>query len=299
MSNIETIIAIGGEGPVKIVVGGKVIYKNEDMRDKWEAHKNLGKSDFTLKTINEILALPEYIDDINLLREVLKKIWDAPIEKIYNGIVKSLDLDEPIIVARRTMFWKLKELIESIILVHIKYVQKLNVKQLVAKWTSNIKKNKVDTSSVILWTLFDKTNQSSNEYFPDFGFTYLGYCPYASNFRIKSLLEFPLDKLINDLKNVPELKLNMLEFKKLNQILLEQVGSIETPQEINKCVKKEINASEPSNYVHAFMEVWLDLNDCFKPFLEENEVHYIHIAKNMDDVSAELENINKQLITLI
>ena len=291
---MNTIIAIGGSGPHSVVIGGRANYKNADIRDKWNAHKQFGNPKFMIKTVNEIMLLPEYIEDEKLLAEVLMVIWNSPIEKIYNSIIRSSELDEPLIIARRTMFWKLKELIESIILLHIKIVHKLDIQQLMASWTDKIKKNKIDTSSIILWSLFSQVNKP--ELFRNIDFKYLGYCPNASSIRIQELLKFPADKLIDEIKNAdPAIDLSALKFDELDKLLIKKIGPMPIPTGLATIGKPLITQCE----VSSFIEAWLDLNDKLKPFLEESESYFIDIAKQMESLSSELEKINKQLLLQI
>lgn len=298
---MDTIQAIGGDGPQKMVIGGRAQFQNMDARDKWMAHKRLGKSEFTIKTINEILALPEYIEDEALLKEVLTQIWDAPNEQIFNGLVKSLELNEPTVVARRTMFWKLKELIESVIMLHLKYVQDQNVKQLAAEWRNYVRQNEIDTSSVILWSNFGKESPNQGKYFKSIDFDYLGYCPHVPNDRIRALLQFPVDVLIGEIRRAaPKLNLDALKFKKLHTMLLEQINPAPVPSGVVNCKRPTIKKTTTRRaYLKAFMDAWLEFNDCLKPYLEEQEHYYVAVAKKMDAISAELEKINGQLLELI
>jgi hypothetical protein len=300
---METIQAIGGTEPMKIVVGGRAIFGNTDMRDKWDAYNLQGNPAFMVKTVNEIIVFPKYIDDEKLLKEVLIQIWDAPIEKIFKGMAHSLKLDEPVIIARRTLFWKLKELIELVTILHLKYVQKQDIKSLVEEWTQHIKDNNLDTSSVILWTIFNKSSTLNAKYFPEVQFVYLGYCPHVSDERIKILLKFPVDKLIDDVKKeAPELDLSILEFNNLGKMLLSHVDRMSVPSELSNCKKPVVSVDKSDNsqdYIKSFMIAWLELNDCFKPYLEEYEHYYVDTAKKMDTVSTELDSINSKLLAIV
>lgn len=290
---MNTILAIGGSGTHSVVIGGRAIYKNTDNRDMWDAHKKYGNPKFIVKAVNDIMLLPEYVEDKELLIQVLKAIWDSPIEKIYNGIIRSTELDEPLIISRRTLFWKIKELIESIILLHMKIVQKSNIQNILSGWTDEIKKNKIETSSVILWSLFGQPKPY--ELFRDVDYKYLGYCVNASNFRIKELLKFPVDKIIGEIKNAnSSLDLSALNFNELNKLLIEKLEPISISSGLSSIEKPIIKFN-----LESFMEAWLDLNDKLRPFLEESENYYIEISKKIETLSHELEKMNNQLLTLI
>jgi hypothetical protein len=276
---------IGGNGIYNQVVGGRVKFGSSDIKSKWKAHIKYGNPDFTPQTITEILGLSEEIDDPKLLENILKLIWEEPIEKLFNGISKSLELDESLITARRTLFWKIKELIEIVILIHLRLVQKKNIKKLIKKW-DNIK---IDTSSKILWSLFGKNNTQKENYFPNINFTYIGYCPKVPNERIKLLLEFPLDNLINDINKVDN-KFN-IDFSNI----LENTNKIQLNISYNfsDIIKPKINKVNP--FLNEFMKCWLELVDKLKPYLKKKEEHNIKIAQHMDELSKKLDDINIRL----
>jgi preprotein translocase subunit Sss1 len=289
---MSTIQAIGGHGPIRIVVGGKTVYNNMNARDTWEAHLRLGNKEFTIKTINEILELPEYVEDDKLLCQVLKQIWEAPIEKLFYGIARRLDLDESMGVARRTLFWKFKEFIEAIVTVHLKTVQQVNIQKEFTMWRNKVKSNNVDTSSIILWSLFCKESPSYKKYFKNINFEYLGYCPKAPTERINALLSFPTDQLIYEIMQKNN-NFNVIDFKKINEYMdIFDREQFNISQVIESCKKPDLEDSTTvSKYLNNFMETWLNLNDCLKPYLEEYEEVQIRTAKQMDTISAELEKI--------
>jgi hypothetical protein len=289
---MSTIQAIGGNGPVRLVVGGKTVYYNTNARDTWEAHKRLGNKDFTIKTINEILELPEYVEDGKLLCQVLKQIWDAPVEKLFYGIARRLDLDEPIGVARRTLFWKFKEFIEAVITVYLKTVQQVDIQKEFTQWRDVVKRNNTDTSSIILWSLFSKESPSHKKYLKNISFEYLGYCPKVPNERINALLLFPTDQLIGEIMKKNK-NFSTIDFKKVNEYMdLYDREQFKIEQVKERCKKPVIEASSSvRGYLHNFMKAWLHLNDCLKPYLEEYEEIQTRTALQMDTIAGELEKI--------
>jgi hypothetical protein len=294
MNIIET---IGGNGFHKKVIGGNVNYKINDFLDKWKIHKKIGDSKFTIKTVNEILCLTQYINDEELLKQVMVEIWNAPINKIFHGIVKSLKLDNPIELIYKNLFWKLKELIESIILIHLKEVQNKNISDLLVMWKDYILKNKIDTSSAILWTLFDKNSPEYNKYFSNIEYNYLGYCPYVPNKRLIALLNFPVDILIKDIKSI-DISEELLSIeKKINDI----INISYTPKNINKCIKVIIkdDFKTTREYIINFINIWLKYIKCLKPYLEDYEKHIIKEAKKIDKFSKSLSKVNSKLLTFL
>ena len=297
-----TIQAIGGIGSHPIVIGGRTEYAKMDRRDKWRAHKQFGNKDYTVKTVNEILMLPEYIDDKRLLIDVLNRIWNAPVEQIFTGIAKSAELDEPINVARRTLFWKLKEFIEALLTLYLKHVHGCNVKQVLAEWKKYVQKNHIDTSSIILWTLFGHKSEikppkvKEQQYVANIRFSYLGYCPNVPNERIRELLKFPVDELISELTNHIKIP---VEFAKITQ-MLEKYVSDHHKSNVQSCKKAPLKPNKDFyKYIDSFMEEWLTLIDCLNPHLEGLEHHYIDKAQKMDELNKELEKLVHKLLANI
>jgi len=304
MYSIEpiTIQAIGGTGSHQIVIGGRTEYAKMDRRDKWRAHKKFGSKEYTIKTVNEILMLPEYVDDRRLLTKVLDQIWDAPVEKLFMGIAKSAELEEPVNVARRTLFWKLKELIEALLTLYLKHVYGCNVKQVLAEWKKYVKENHIDTSSIILWTLFGHKSEikppkvKEQQYVANIRFNYLGYCPNVPNERIGELLNFPVDKLISELTKHIKIP---VEFTKITQMLEKYVSDFHN-SDVQSCKKNSLKPNKDFyKYIDSFMEGWLSLIDCLNPHLETLERHYIDKAKKMDELNKELEKLVHKLLANI
>lgn len=301
MASIETIQAIGGYGAQPIVVGGLAHFEISDKRDKWNAHKQHGTKEFTVKVVNEIVALPEYIEDKKLLIEVLRKIWNAPIGDILFAIAKSTEIIEPMVVAHRTLFWKLKELIETVVILYLKHVHGCPVKAELSKWKKYVHKHNIDTSSIILWMLFGHKSElkppkiKEHKLIAAIKFDYLGYCPNVPNERIAKLLTFPVDKLLEQISN----KINIpITFTKITKLLKENSLEVISPK--IDCKKPTIKkAKYSSDYLHNFMEAWLELNDCLKPTLISLEIQYVNNAKQIDKVSREIDEINGKLLKYI
>jgi hypothetical protein len=298
---MNIIIGVGGNGYNKKIVGGKANFKIIDNINKWKVHKKYGGTEFTIKTINQILALPQYVNNEQLLKQVIIEIWKAPVNKLFYAIIKNTKIDLPFHTIYKTLFWKLKEFIEIIILFHLKYVQNRDINVLLKTWKDYITSNNINTSSIILWSLFDKNNISYRKFFKGITFNYLGYCPHVPRERILLLLNFPVDFLLNDIKKKKsELDLSV-DFNKLENLFEEKIKFSYTSSDINKCIKPDFvqNNVSVKEYLNNFMEAWLSLNQCLKPYFEEYEKYMISQVKKIEKFCIELENINQKLLKIL
>jgi hypothetical protein len=298
--NLKTIYAIGGNGYCKLIIGGKVDFDNMDVKDKWAAHKAYGNEDIRIKidTITDILNIHEHIENVELMRDILKLIWSKSVDLLFNGLVKRLNFDESFKISIRTLFWSIKEFVEGIVLLHLKYVHKKNINQLIADYQETVKKNQIDTSSPVLWALFGKSGIDTDIY-RDINFTYLGYCPKVYSDRIESILSFPVDKFINEIANTSlDIDLSIFKFKNIEQSL-QKLSKIETPIIIN-CKKIDVDFSSSNNkFMDEFMDAWIQLYDCLYPYFKEQEFKYDSIAIEIDAVNASIKNMSKPLLKLL
>jgi hypothetical protein len=265
----ETIRSIGGETIHNIVIGGKSKFHVNDISSKWRAHKKHGGRNYVIKTINEIVQLPIYIDDHKLLDAVLEQIWEAPSNDTFYGIAKSIELDNPIKIAKKTLFWQWKELIEVLLLNSLS--QKINVKAEMKQWQAHVAN--IDTSSTLLYCLFNKKSPWYGKYF-DINYNYLGYCPNAQDIRIKALLDFPIDQFVPD---------------KLNHKIKDINNSIENTPSTNITVTLDKGPFAKST--DEFIEQWIEFNKKIQPRLEELELNYIVVAKHIDATSKQISSL--------
>ncbi len=276
---MNTIQAIGGETIYNVVIGGKSKFHVSDITSKWRAHKRYGGRNYTIKTINEILQLPIYIEDQLLLNSVLKQIWDAPSNVIFHSIAKSIELDNPIKVAKKTLFWQWKELIESLLLGYLSQSKKINIQTEMTRWQSYVAENKIDTSSTLLYCLFNDNSPWNNKYFDTkIDFKYLGYCPHAQDARIKALLEFPIDQFCPT---------------KLEGKIQNIYSSIRDIPDHDVVV--DIDKSPFIDNLDEFLERWIEFNKKIQPHLEKLEASYILAAKRIDATNKQIG----ALITLV
>lgn len=285
----RTIKAVNGGASYDVVVGGKTEYHIDDIKSKWAAHKKYGSGkDFLLKTINEIIQLPEYVDDIKLLTEVLEKIWRLPNKKIYMGIVKSLELNEPIQIAKRNLFWKWKELIESVVILYLGHVYKQNTKQLIQEWSKYVQDNSIDTSSITLWSLFNSDSPWYGKYLADVvgSFQYVGYCPAIPNERMQLLMQFPIDALFVGI-SIPTV--DILKIKEQIEHAAE-VHDMAISDEIDAIFKGEFTQD-----LNKFVETFIKFNIKLQPYLAEQEEHAIKSAQTIDAVANEIHKFNQKL----
>ena len=298
--NTTTVIgAIGGETAFSIVIGGKSKFNFNDIKDKWDVYKRIGKRQFLLKTINEIIQLPEYIEDSQLLSQVLEGIWKMPNKKIFNGIVRSLELDGPINIAKKNLFWKWKELIESVVMLHLKNnmdaKDNMNLESLLKEWSAYVDKKKIDTSSIVLWCIFNSESPWYRKLLNGAidNFKYVGYCPDKPNERIKILMDFPIDKLLVD-ANVSSFNIT----ENLANINKQLVGHINGESIINTSEKNnKINSIHKDIFnedKECFMDSWIKFNEELMPYLNEQEKYAVQVAVNIDKVADELNKINQK-----
>ncbi len=277
------ISAIGGESSQNVLVGNKVSFHLSDIKSKWNVFKNIGKKEFLLKTVNEIVRLPVQIDEVDLMSSTLQNIWKSPDKKIFNGIVKSLQLDEPVLIAKKNIFWKWKELIEAII---VACLQGAAAKNTLKEWTEYVKKNNIDTSSIILWAIFNEESPWYKKYFPEIEFTYLGYCPNSPDARIKALFEFPIDRL----------KINVADTKKI----VKSISSIKKilRHQIDAECTTDIQIKKPEWPIELvqFIDIWIDYSENLRPHLEKCENNLIDRAEQINKVSQKIESIIKYIL---
>lgn len=296
----QYIEAVGGNGSLKYVVGGQTEFTIMDNLDKWQSHKRSGSHEFTIKTINEITSLPEYVDDPAMLCNVLKIIWDAPNITLFNSIANNMGLVQPVHIAYHTLFWKLKELIEVISVLYLKFVQKINVPEQLTEWKTYIETNQVDTSSIILWNNFHKQSPSFGKYFK-VNYEYKGYCPRASKERIQLLLQFPVDTLITEIDQSGAIKIAPIldptvhgRLLGLSKLIMQHSTDIE---QINKCPRKKITwSASTEQMMDEFMREWLAFNECLKPYLVEYEKNNIELSKIINELSTILGDLKSKLM---
>jgi len=280
--------AIGGEGPYNIIIGGQSKFHIDDIKNKLDIHKRIKNDKFILKTINEIIQLPEYIEDKNLLIQVLDGIWKMSNEKIFRGIVKSLELDEPINIAKKNLFWKWKELIESTIISYLK--QSFDIKSLLKEWSAYVAEKNIDTSSIVLWCIFNTNSPWHGKYLVDINqFEYIGYCPAVPDERIKAIMKFPIDKLFVNIE--PDIVKNIAN---INKQLSNSMDTIIVSDKISHIQREKFNGD-----LEEIMNIWVNFNIMLQPYLEEQEKYAIRVAQDIDKVANEINEINQKLVKQI
>jgi hypothetical protein len=290
---MSTVIsAIGGLGEcMNVVIGGKINLIDK-RKYEWNVFKSYNNSKFLVKTVNEIFNFPDYIEKKEDIILFLKTLFNKSTNEIFNSLIRSFIINKPLQIAYKNLFWKIKEFIENIIILNL---PKDNKKNTLLEWETYIYENNIDTSSVILWILFNKKSPFNE--IDNINFEYLGYCPYIPQERICTLLKFPFDNYkdcinkyidLNKFKNKIERLLSYDDFCKF------KLNTIYT--------KIDINNDNLSNdeIIMNYVEHWFSIAEKMKNDLEKKEKEYIKLAKLLNLISKEykiqtdkLNKINK------
>lgn len=316
-----TLSAIGGNGEtMKVIIGENIESLLKARSFEWNTYeltekstRNTEKLTFLIKTVNEIFNFPEYIDKEDDVILMLKSLFNKSPAEIFNALVRSFIIYDPLNYAYKNLFWKIKEFIENLII--LSYPNE-DIQSKLLKWEKNISDTNIDTSSVILWTLYNKQSPFYTEELKNskFEFEYLGYCPYKPVDRICAILKFPFNEFENTVQHI----IKLTEFhSKINKILSvnnlcnntnnilsdEQLGTMST---VLYDVKLEAQIDMQSDITHLdsmsktiikkYVKQWLNLAEKIKPLLKEKENEYISLAKTLNLAAKEFENQTEILI---
>ena len=252
-----------------IVIGNMTKNYVKDKIVEWTSFKKIyyknGKLDPIyydkfLSELNNIFFLPSFTDNDNELIYFITNIYASTPDEIANGMIKTINIYDPLKHAIRYLFISYKIYIENLIEIFVNsrnhYIEqeKLNdinnnFDELVEKWNRIDIENKVNTSSPILFFNFPnrdividesvprihweikKTNNNEkiNKFLKiinDSNFYYPGFCPFVAIQRLLLLLKFPVNKLIEIILDLNH-KYKKNKYKKINKLSLEIVKNIE------------------------------------------------------------------------
>ena len=188
-----------------------------------------------LSVLNNIYILPNFTTDENEILYMINNIYKAKPSEIINGLLKIINIYQPLKLAIKHLFMIYKVYIEKLIETYVDLrdtcVSKLknatqnNFKEMSARWNIIDTENKIDTSSPILFFNFPpatinleksipiiewqinskngdhkKINLLVNEFLKEIktrNFEYVGYCPMSVSYRFQLLLKFPVNHLIH------------------------------------------------------------------------------------------------------
>ena len=305
-----TIKAINGGEEYNLVIGGEVDFYNKDVNhkwtlynDKWNLYNDNLKGDKADKAdgrlidlINDILELPEYIDDPYLLLEICNEIKKSSTYTLFHTFIKRLKLEDSLNAAKKTLFWKWKELIEASIISFLKKKDE-KIMEAVNQWKLHIENNNINTSSIILWALFSKQSPFYKNYLENIDFEYKGFCPKEPDLRIKYLMQFPLNDVEFTFKEDIEV-FELPVFKEINSLsktnspLLEKVTS-------NSFTVNSFTSNSTLE-LYEFMNTWIAFFNKSHPLLKKYEEYCIDasskINKTSDDIQQEINFISTYIV---
>lgn len=295
---MTTLSTIGGNGEsIKIIVGENIESLLKTRKFEWETYETNNNSTFLIKTVNEIFNFPEYIDKEDDIILILDDLFEKSPVEILNALIRSFIIYEPLNYAYKNLFWKIKEFIENLII--LSYPEK-EIKKKLLEWEKYVLDTDTDTSSVILWALYNKQSPFYRENFKysRSKFKYIGYCPYEPAERICALLQFPLD----DYEKYVEEKIKLVKFhSKIDRILsIEELCDNKLSDELSNksnfnyhMISKTEDNSTNTDIIKKYVEQWLELAEKMKPFLKEKEKEYIFLARTLNLAANEFETQTK------
>lgn len=181
-----------------------------------------------LKYIN---ALQNIMYDILPLNNKIYDTYDTHIKKInytyslskcdlFNLFIDYFNIDNIKLISYEMLFYSYKNMIEKLVEIFIK-LKNDNINDLKNTWNAYNIENNIDTSSILLYFLFNdhkigkykwdlpntNTNKNINNNINEFldkiqtlNFKYLGFCPYAYKKRLHAILIFPVEELLECIK---------------------------------------------------------------------------------------------------
>ena len=339
----------------KLVVGDKykTFIKNKNM--EWKAFKDAyyesNKLDPKyyekfLDTLNDIFAMPFHTIKDSEISYFIKNMYNAPIDKIHNGIENYLNLLDPIKKTIRHLFMTYKVYVEKIIELFVTARESFlndandkntkskrnNFDELVDRWSSVDMENNIDTSSVILFFNFPPSTTNIEKSIPviqwhagyktidkkidnflnkikQTDFAYVGFCPHVAVKRLKILLSFPVDDLINILQ---DLGVNTKDIDAQVKKIVKKIKSLTQPKsskqdnasntfrlkkkKMTPCPKK---INEKICYFEKYIETYLDMYKQVTPHFvkREKSIYYISISINniSDDIQKLTDVVEKEI----
>ena len=261
-----------------------------------------------IKQVVSLLSLKpvKTLDDLLI---VLEKTYNSDDNTILDDMMKQFLIYEPISLVLVNVFNVIKKHYESLIELFVdtrnKYIDKHHLKDikndwnyLKTLWDETNKNNSLSSSSVILLSLSDsrfkqlETHVDGNDKMPSSirEFKYPGICPRVPHDRLYTLLTFPLDDVLDAIKDFDTGE--TLEFKNYDSIeekvseLLRKKENIIKPIIENKCERPAAPSSlEKNKLVHFYVDAILELRNKLIDSGEKLQTYYIDVAKALNEVS--------------
>ena len=272
--------------------------------------------------INRIINLKNNENLKETMLPVLKKIYHLPANTHMLIMLKQFMLYEPVSIAVKSIFLTIKKHYESIVLLFLKarnkYIINNNLKdkqndidKLMTLWNKINDDYDLQTSSIILFFL-NPPEEFNNELELDISgikkieklkaeitkFNYPGFCPKVPYERLKTLLEFPVERFVKIIKKLdPSIKFP--DYEEMDNIIHNKLKSLpEKPVIVDNITRIEPPAHITDNiklcewYVTQILELR-------KSFVKDGlvyENYYIEHAKKINEINEILQHELKKMI---
>jgi hypothetical protein len=235
-------------------IGGNVIYKIKKNLVEWRLSKN------KLKTANEILCLKNIGQED--ICQIVKELLDLPDEKLIRALFKLVDGNEPIKLALHKLYFVLQDLTEAVLSIAVN--------------------GKVNTDLLNLNEIIDNVSPEVANIIKNANYKHKGYCPLEPVTRIINLVEFPLDKIAEELNIKLFIPFNALE---LLNIKLQPGGYVLRP-----------SVHSSSSKIDECLDTLIHLYKNSIDLLINYENNTIQLAKNISNFSRYIQKIIVDLV---
>lgn len=329
---------------IKIYGGvNKIIKKNIDnqvlnkIKNKCIDHK-LFKKNYYIKdnaiNVKYIELLKMHMYDILPLNNKIYNSFNTCFEKIkythslsyvsiINLLIDYFKLNDNKIMSYEILFHSYKNMIEKLIEIFIK-LKNDDISNIRKEWCVYNNKNNINTSSVLLYFLFNKHNSinynlstisfenniinTKINIFLDklnkINYRYLEFCPHYYENRLQSILSFPIEELIDCIKSMDKnnnyvnkykiiyelkiyIKKNKINIKKLNNSIseiIDDINNIEINKKKNTFVNNNISDIPLINIYTDFIEYMFYIYKSYLPYLLEIEDNHYKLSIEIDNI---------------
>ena len=284
-----------------------------------------------IERLNIIFTLPYNIDNDNDLLYMISKIYNAPIENIYNTIESQINFLDPYKKSVHHLFMSWKVLIEKLIELFVQlredYIETNkshknkpnNFKDLLERWYNIDIENNVDTSSLILFFNFHPQKISFEKSIPKIHweikgnpvnkkivnflkkikntkFEYVGYCPHVFMERFNILLKFPINDLI-DIINTLQPNKDLLNQIKLLNSKIQKTTITPSDKNYNNIKKQKFvynpptSKEEKTKIFSKYVDLYMELYNQVLPHLIKKEKFIGEISKKINEIANEINDI--------
>jgi hypothetical protein len=277
-SNIPPMEILGGYD-ANYSVGNNALYKIRGNILDWKLLPKKSNKLKQIQTVNDILNLGKFIDNPKTLCKIIKEIYNLPDADLMKALSKSLNLQEPLEIALRKLYYVWLDLIEFMLAFlleeeHIDFSPSIPI-------LPNINLIEFENASTETKDFIKEAKKYEHK----------GYCPYEPTNRILNLFTFPLAKLIKILKKTNPAFMIGID---LNAVYHKIVDVIQQSDIENKKIiipVKERAAMPKEERLDLCMEKFIELYRTMYTYLEEQERIYIQLAKKVVEICKIIETI--------